>query len=172
MSIESVMLCNRHIVCQGIACKLSSFNSQSGYHLVKYTEVHVYLPWSITVVLSHANKLNGNIYESQLLPLSSWSRAWQLQYPCWRIPCLEEPGGLQSLELQRVRHDRSDFSMDKPFKIINTHRFQDCNIDVDFKLGMRDKFSFIWLSYTSLGEGNGTPLQYSCLENPMDGGAW
>ena len=24
----------------------------------------------------------------------------------------------------------------------------------------------------SAGEGNGTPLQYSCLENPMDGGAW
>ena len=23
-----------------------------------------------------------------------------------------------------------------------------------------------------LGEGNGTPLQYSCLENPMHGGAW
>ena len=22
------------------------------------------------------------------------------------------------------------------------------------------------------GEGNGTPLQYSCLENPMEGGAW
>ena len=21
-------------------------------------------------------------------------------------------------------------------------------------------------------EGDGTPLQYSCLENPMDGGAW
>ena len=24
----------------------------------------------------------------------------------------------------------------------------------------------------SSGEGNGTPLQYSCLENSMDGGAW
>ena len=24
----------------------------------------------------------------------------------------------------------------------------------------------------SRGEGNGTPLQYSCLENPRDGGAW
>ena len=24
----------------------------------------------------------------------------------------------------------------------------------------------------SPGEGSGTPLQYSCLENPMDGGAW
>ena len=23
-----------------------------------------------------------------------------------------------------------------------------------------------------IGEGNGDPLQYSCLENPMDGGAW
>ena len=23
-----------------------------------------------------------------------------------------------------------------------------------------------------MGEGNGTPLQYSCVENPMDGGAW
>ena len=23
-----------------------------------------------------------------------------------------------------------------------------------------------------IGEGNGIPLQYSCLENPMDGGAW
>ena len=27
----------------------------------------------------------------------------------------------------------------------------------------------LWLF---IGEGNGTPLQYSCLENPMDGGAW
>ena len=25
---------------------------------------------------------------------------------------------------------------------------------------------------SSPGEGNGTPLQYSCLENPMDSGAW
>ena len=28
------------------------------------------------------------------------------------------------------------------------------------------------LTQAELGEGNGTPLQYSCLENPMDGGAW
>ena len=27
-------------------------------------------------------------------------------------------------------------------------------------------------SIKSFGEGNGNPLQYSCLENPMDGGAW
>ena len=31
---------------------------------------------------------------------------------------------------------------------------------------------FIPGSGRSPGEGNGTPLQYSCLENPTDGGAW
>ena len=29
-----------------------------------------------------------------------------------------------------------------------------------------------WTLRSLTGEGNGTPLQYSCLENPMDGGAW
>ena len=28
------------------------------------------------------------------------------------------------------------------------------------------------LLFSCIGEGNGTPLQYSCLENPRDGGAW
>ena len=28
------------------------------------------------------------------------------------------------------------------------------------------------MTFHTTGEGNGTPLQYSCLENPMDGGAW
>ena len=28
------------------------------------------------------------------------------------------------------------------------------------------------MSYFHTGEGDGTPLQYSCLENPMDWGAW
>jgi len=36
--------------------------------------------------------------------------------------------------------------------------------------------SFAVTDYTTpsckVGEGNGTPLQYSCLENPMDGGVW
>ena len=32
-----------------------------------------------------------------------------------------------------------------------------------------EQFYFLGLQN---GEGNGTPLQHSCLENPMDGGAW
>ena len=31
---------------------------------------------------------------------------------------------------------------------------------------------YLILPLLQVGEGNGTPLQYSCLENPMDGGAW
>ena len=35
-------------------------------------------------------------------------------------------------------------------------------------------FIYIYMIYIyiSYGEGNGNPLQYSCLKNPMDGGAW
>ena len=36
--------------------------------------------------------------------------------------------------------------------------------------GEKPWFYIILLPHS--GEGDGTPLQYSCLENPMDGGAW
>ena len=34
------------------------------------------------------------------------------------------------------------------------------------------KNNFICLFIGTAGEANGTPLQYPCLENPMDEGAW
>ena len=55
----------------------------------------------------------------------------------WKIPWMEEPGGLQSMGSLGVRQD-----------------------------------SATSLSLSSIGEGNGNPLQCSCLENPRDGGAW
>ena len=46
----------------------------------------------------------------------------------------------------------------------------------DLKIGDRVIYerlwSYIWEAMELHREGNGTPLQYSCLENPMDGGAW
>ena len=33
-------------------------------------------------------------------------------------------------------------------------------------------FRYFICLHTVTGEGIGTPLQYSCLENPMDGGTW
>ena len=54
------------------------------------------------------------------------------------------------------------------------------SISIDFSGGSDDKASaynagdqgLIPGSERSSGEGNGNPLQYSCLENPMDRGAW
>ena len=37
--------------------------------------------------------------------------------------------------------------------------------------GMTERLYFHF-SLSCIGEGNGNPLQYSCLENPTDGGAW
>ena len=43
------------------------------------------------------------------------------------------------------------------------------NVKVIFALCLKMK---IMKSRDLFGEGNSTPLQYSCLENPMDGGPW
>ena len=50
-------------------------------------------------------------------------------------------------------------------------------ISIGVILGHDNYYMSIACYYLSLfiipnGEGDGTPLQYSCLENPMDGGAW
>ena len=38
--------------------------------------------------------------------------------------------------------------------------------------GWEVELMYILLENTVYGEGNGNPLQYSCLENPMDRGDW
>ena len=76
----------------------------------------------------------------------------------WGIPWTEEPGGLQSMGLQTVGHDWA----------ANTH-LHACQT-IQYNL-----FMSLWKIHCSARphrEGNGTPLQYSCLENPMGGGAW
>ena len=45
------------------------------------------------------------------------------------------------------------------------------NIHILFHYGLSQDIKYSPLCYI-VREGNGTPLQYSCLENPMDGGAW
>ena len=49
------------------------------------------------------------------------------------------------------------------------------NSVINFGKSSRQELVLAWaiLVYrNNLGEGEGTPLQYPCLENPMDGGAW
>ena len=48
-----------------------------------------------------------------------------------------------------------------PYQVENGHGYMGKE-----RVGQIGRVAYIY------GEGNGTPLQYSCLENPMDGGAW
>ena len=60
---------------------------------------------------------------------------------------------------QRVGHDRVTFTFLVAQMVRNLPAMQETQIQ---SVGWED----------SLGEGNGYPLQYSSLENPMDRGAW
>ena len=51
-------------------------------------------------------------------------------------------------------------------------RLSDYHIHTHIYLSSMYLSPFLDIPHFIVGEGNGTPLQYSCLENPMDGGAW
>ena len=61
----------------------------------------------------------------------------------------------------------SEISSKERLKAIPKIKFLKCFFSI-CTLESYDKIS----SNGKFGEGNGTPLQCSCLENPMDGGAW
>ena len=45
-------------------------------------------------------------------------------------------------------------------------------VEIMFGIDNKQPCYSIFRELQIVGEDNGTPLQYSCLENPMDGGAW
>ena len=78
----------------------------------------------------------------------------------WEIPWMEEPGGLQSMGSQRVGHDLAAKWTSLVAQMVKASAYNGGDT------------GSIPGSGRSPGEGNGNPLQYSCLENPIDGGAW
>ena len=110
----------------------------------------------------------------------------------WQIPWTEEPGRLQSMGSLRVRHEWvTSVSL---FTFMHWRRkWQPTPV---FSLGESQRRGSLWAAVYGVAqsqtrlkwlsrsssriksrEGNGgevleNPLQYSCLENPMDGGAW
>ena len=79
----------------------------------------------------------------------------------WRIPGTGEPGGLPSMGSHRIGHDWSDLAaaaavVKNPAAIAGDIR----------DAGLIPRLE------RSPGGGHGIPLQYCCLENPMDRGAW
>ena len=86
----------------------------------------------------------------------------------WRIPGTGEPGGLPSMGSHRVGHDQSDLAAAAG----PSHWVALVVKNLPVNAGdVRDAGLIPGLGRFP-GEGNGYPLQYSCLENPMDRGTW
>ena len=85
----------------------------------------------------------------------------------WRIPWTEEPGELQSTESQRIGHDWATslhFTSWQHWGFPGGSQVKN--------LPAMQNLSSIPGSGRSPGGGRGYPLQYTCLENSMDGRAW
>ena len=105
----------------------------------------------------------------------------------WRIPWTEEPGRLQSMGSLGVGHDSvtslSLFTfmhwrrkwqptpMFLPRESQGRGSLVGCHLWGHTESDMTERLHFDF-SPSCIGEGNGNPLQCSCLENPRDGGAW
>ena len=59
----------------------------------------------------------------------------------------------------------SERSVDSTFETVNPNTdFEELLIVLEFRFSLSLNLC--------IGDGNGNPLQYSCLDNPMDGEAW
>ena len=81
---------------------------------------------------------------------------------------------LQSMGSQRVPHDLATEQQHSPYIEILTLKVKILGGGSEVKVSVCNigDPGLIPGSERSPGEGNGNPLQDSCLENPIDGGAW
>ena len=98
----------------------------------------------------------------------------------WKIPWTEEPGRLQSMGSRRVGHDwATSLSLFTfmpwrrkwhPTPVLLPGKSHGRRSLVGY-MDTTERLHFHF-SLSCIGEGNGNPLQCSCLENPRDSGAW
>ena len=105
----------------------------------------------------------------------------------WKIPWAEEPGRLQSIGSRKIGHDwATSLSLFTfmhwrrkwqptpvlwPGKSHGQRSLVGCSPLGCQESDMTERPHFHF-SLSCIGEGNGNPLQCSCLEDPKDGGAW
>ena len=109
----------------------------------------------------------------------------------WRIPWTEEPGGLQSMDCkesdmtEQLTHNSTlyqhwkglslnslNFTDHKKLSPSNPSLYPDqATLYSTILVPHMCCPSLLGLPHPSTGEGNGNPLQYFCLENPVDRGA-
>ena len=129
----------------------------------------------------YCNKLNKTL---QMVHIKKWywKNKWTslriyfwLSHPAERVPPFMLPKRLKCF-YSYVRRRLQRGSQGQPWKMfINkaTTSGLSCPSHPPGFMSPCQCLSLIMGKYTPpTAEGNGTPLQYSCLENPMDGGAW
>ena len=105
----------------------------------------------------------------------------------WQIPWRKEPGRLQSMWSRKVGHDwATSLSLFNfmhwrrkwpptpvllPGKSHGWKSLVGCSLWDCEESDTTERLPFHF-SISCIGEGNGNPLQCSCLENPRDRGAW
>ena len=98
-----------------------------------------WLEFSTLQIRAHALLLHMKSLQQSLNVLTEKAMAPHSSTLAWKIPWMEEPGGLQSMG----------------------------SLELDTTEWLHFHFSL-----SRIGEGNGNPLQCSCLENPRDREAW
>ena len=104
----------------------------------------------------------------------------------WKIPWTTEPGRLQSMGSLRVGHDFT-FTFTFHFHALEKEMAAHFSVlawripgtgepgglpSMGYTESDTTERLHFHLSLSCIGEGDGSPLQCSCLENPRDGGAW
>ena len=158
MSIESVMPSNNFILCHplllppSIFPRIRVFSNESALH-IRWPNY-----WSFSFSISPS---------SEHLGLISFRMDW--------LDLLAVQGTLKSL-LQHHSSKASILQCLAFFIVQLSHPYMTTGKTIALTrwtfVGKVMFLLFNMLSRLVIREGNGTPLQYSCLENPMDGGAW
>ena len=106
----------------------------------------------------------------------------------WRIPGTAGPGGLPSMGSHRVGHDWINLAAAAAARRVMEKAMATYSSTLAWKIpwteepGRPQSMGFVesdmteqlhfHFSLSCIGEGNGNPLQCSCLEKPRDGEAW
>ena len=131
--------------------------------------------WAYQEVQVVKNLLSNNARDLGLIPGSGRfpgiRSGTPFQYSCLKIPWAEELGRVDSMGLQRVGRKWQCTVILLPGnshgrRSLVGYSLWDCE-----ESDTTERLHF-HLSLSCIGEGNGNPLQCSCLENPRDGEAW
>ena len=158
MSIESVILSNHLIICRPLfllpltSPSIRVFSSESALR-VRWPKY-----WSFSFSINPSHEYSG---------LISFSIDWCVG--------LVVHGTLKSL-LQHHNLKASILQCSAFFMVQLSHLYMTTGETIFLTIwtfvSKVMSLVFNMLSRLVIREGNDTPLQYSCLENPMDGGAW